>query len=160
MSENSKPGIALYMGFVAWLAYSALGAWGYWKTAACAGLVIMLEIVAWEVHARRVKIIDCTSLGFFFLAIVALVTLGEGYFIRYQVVFGWGLFAAVAWITMIAGVPFGFSTLDRERRVIVGMSRGFAGFISGSVSRGRSSSRSIPRLALSHSTSATGHCWS
>jgi len=106
MSENSKPGIALYIGFVAWLAYSALGAWGYWKTAACAGLVIMLEIVAWEVHARRVKIIDCTSLGFFFLAIVALVTLGEGYFIRYQVVFGWGLFAAVAWITMIAGVPF------------------------------------------------------
>jgi hypothetical protein len=106
MSENSKPGIALYMGFAAWLVYGLLGAWGYWRTAACAGLIIMLEIVAWEVHARRVKIIDCTSLGFFLLAIVELVSLGEGYFIRYQVVFGWGLFAVVAWVTMIAGVPF------------------------------------------------------
>ena len=106
MSENSKPGIALYMGFAAWLAYGLLGAWGYWRTAACAGLIIMLEIVAWEVHARRVKIIDCTSLGFFVLAIVGLATAGEGYFIRYQTICGWGLFAVAAWVTMIIGVPF------------------------------------------------------
>ena len=49
---------------------------------------------------------DCTSLGFFLLAIVELATVGEGSFIRYQTIFGWGLFAVAAWVTMIFGVPF------------------------------------------------------
>ncbi|HUY39565.1 MAG TPA: hypothetical protein VMV13_12080, partial [Candidatus Binataceae bacterium] len=86
--------------------YGLLGARGYWRMAACAGLVIMLLIVASEVRTRSVKIIDCTSLGFFFLAVVALVAAGERAFSRYQDIVGWGLFAVAAWATMIAGVPF------------------------------------------------------
>ncbi len=66
----------------------------------------MLAIVALEIRTRSVKIIDCTSLAFFLLAIVELTTIREGYFIRYQTIFGWGLFAVAAWVTMIIGVPF------------------------------------------------------
>jgi hypothetical protein len=106
LSGKSKPNIVSYLGFVAWLVYGLLGAREYWRTAVCAGSIIMLTIVAWEVRAQSVKIIDCISLGFFLLAIVELATIGEGYFIRYQSIFGWGLFAVAAWATMIAGVPF------------------------------------------------------
>jgi hypothetical protein len=106
MNAKSRPEVVSYLGFAAWLVYGLLGARANWRTAACAGLVIMSAIVAYEIHCRRVKIIDCTSLGFFVVAIVGLVTIGEGYFSRYQGIFGWGLFAAAAWVTMIAGVPF------------------------------------------------------
>lgn len=98
--------VVSYLGFAAWLAYGLLGARGYWRTAACAGLVIMLAIVGYEILTRRIKIIDCTSLGFFLLAIFVLVTLGARYFSHYEVIFGWGLFMLVAWVTMMAGVPF------------------------------------------------------
>ncbi len=106
MTWKPIPNVVSYMGFAAWLAYGLIGAWEYWRTAACAGLVIMLAIVAYEILTRRIKIIDCTSLGFFVLAIVELAAVGEGSFIRYQTIFGWGLFAVAAWVTMIFGVPF------------------------------------------------------
>ena|ERR1039458_9641329 len=106
MSGKPKSNVLSYMGFAAWLVYGLLGTQEYWRTAARAGLVIMLAIVAYEILARRIKIIDCTSLGFFLLVIVELATIGEGYFIRYQAIFGWGLFAVVAWVAMIVGVRF------------------------------------------------------
>jgi hypothetical protein len=106
MTGKAKRNFVSYLGLAAWLVYGLLGARRYWTTAACAGLVIMLPIVASEIRTRSVKIIDCTSLGFFLLAIVALFTAGEWYFNRYEALFGWGLFAVVAWITMIIGVPF------------------------------------------------------
>ncbi|HVB58540.1 MAG TPA: hypothetical protein VNE63_19225 [Candidatus Acidoferrales bacterium] len=106
MIGKPKRNLVSYLGLAAWLAYGLLDAREYWKTAASAGLVIMLAIVAYEILARSIKIIDCTSLGFFLLAIVALATVGEGSFIRYQTIFGWGLFAVAAWVTMICGAPF------------------------------------------------------
>lgn len=106
MAGKPKHHVVSYLGFAAWVAYGVLGAEEYWRTAACAGLVIMLAIVALEIRARSVKIIDCTSLAFFLLAIAELATIGEEYFIRYQTICGWGLFAVAAWITMIMGVPF------------------------------------------------------
>jgi len=106
MTEKPKPNVVSYLGFASWLIYGLLGAREYWRTAACSGLVIMLTIVASEVRTRSVKIIDCTSLGLFLLATLELVTAGEGYFIRCQTIFGWGLFAVTAWVTMIIGVPF------------------------------------------------------
>jgi hypothetical protein len=106
MSGKAKHNVVSYFGLAAWLIYGLLGVRRYWTMAACGGLVVMLPIVASEMRTRSVKIIDCTSLGFFLLAIVALFTAGEWYFNRYEALFGWGLFALVAWITMIIGVPF------------------------------------------------------
>ncbi|MFZ1888491.1 MAG: hypothetical protein WAU33_10700 [Candidatus Binataceae bacterium] len=106
MSGKTRSTLLTCLGFVAWIAYGLLGLREHWRTAACAGLVIMLAIIAIEVRTRSVKIIDCTSLAFFFLAIVALVIAGEAAFSRYQDIVGWSLFAVAAWATMIAGVPF------------------------------------------------------
>lgn len=106
MNGKAKRNVVSYLGFVAWLVYGLLGKQEYWKAAACSGFLIMLVIVVYELRTRSLKIIDCTSLGCFVVAIIALVTVGEGYFIRYEVIGGWGLFAVVAWATMIAGVPF------------------------------------------------------
>jgi len=106
MTGKRMPNVVSYLGFAAWLVYGLIGEREYWRTAACAGLVIMLAIVAYEMFTRRIKIIDCTSLGFFLLALIALTTVGEGSFIRYQTIFGWGLFAVAAWVTMSFGVPF------------------------------------------------------
>src|ERR1035437_5691223 len=97
MSGKPKSNVLSYLGFAAWLVYGLLGTQEYWRTAACAGLVIMLAIVAYEILARRIKIIDCTSLGFFLLVIVDLATIREGFFIRHQAILGWGFFAVVAW---------------------------------------------------------------
>jgi hypothetical protein len=106
MTGKEKSNLVSYLGVFVWIVYGILGSQAYWKAAASAGLVIMLALVATEVRTRSVKIIDCTSLGFFFFAIVAIVSAGEGYFSHYQGIFGWGLFAVVAWAAMMAGVPF------------------------------------------------------
>jgi hypothetical protein len=106
MTEKEKSNPVSYLGFLAWIVYGVLGLPAYWRMASCAGLVIMLAVVATEVRTRSVKIIDCTSLGFFCFAIIVLVSAGEGNFSRYQGIFGWGLFAVVAWMAMIAEVPF------------------------------------------------------
>jgi hypothetical protein len=106
MTGKEKSNLVSYLGVFVWIVYGILGSRAYWRTAACAGLVIMLAVVATEVRTRSVKIIDCTSLGLFFLVIVAIVSAGEGYFSHYQGIFGWGLFTVVAWAAMIAGVPF------------------------------------------------------
>ena len=84
MTGKPKRNLVSYLGFAAWIAYGLLGALEYWRAAACSGLVIMLAIVAYEILTRRIKIIDCTSLGFSLLAIVELATVGEGSFIHYQ----------------------------------------------------------------------------
>ena len=49
---------------------------------------------------------------------------------------------------MIIGVPFRLSTLAKEHRGSCGTSHCFAGFISASVSHGRSFSHSIPLAAI------------
>jgi len=57
MTGKPKRNLVSYLGFAAWLAYGLLGAREYWRTAACAGLVIMLAIVAYEILTRRIKMI-------------------------------------------------------------------------------------------------------
>jgi hypothetical protein len=107
MAEKAKPCIVVsYLGFIAWLAYGAMIAGGYRIAAASAGAGIMLAILAGENRRGSVKIIDCTSLGFFALAFAALLTGGEHHFMRYEVILAWGVFAAVAWVTILIGFPF------------------------------------------------------
>ena len=69
-------GAASNFGFVVWVVYGILYAFGHWTAAALAGLAIMLAIVARETRTANVKIIDLTSLGFFVLALTMLLTVG------------------------------------------------------------------------------------
>ena len=106
MAENAKPGAASNLGFLVWVVYGILYALGHWTAAAVAGLAIMLAIVASENRTANVKIIDSTSLGFFVLAVITLLTVGGQVFNRYHIILVWSVFAVVTWATILVGFPF------------------------------------------------------
>ena len=85
--------------FAVWVVYGILYALGHWTAAAVAGLAIMLAILAGEMRTANVKIIDLTSLGFFVLALIMLLTVGDQF------------------STAITSYPFGaFSRWSRGQR--------------------------------------------
>jgi len=112
MGERAKSGAVSNLGFVVWVVYGILYVLGHWTAAAVAGLAIMLAIVAHENRAANVKIIDLTSLGFFVLALIMLLTVGDQIFNRYHIILVWGVFAVVTWATILIGLPF---TLQNAR---------------------------------------------
>jgi hypothetical protein len=106
MPETEKPaGPVSNAGFAAWGVYGVLMTLGHATAAVCAGFAIMLALVAREYRGRTVKIIDCTSLGFFAVALPTIVIPGRD-FRDYRIVAAWGIFAVVAWATLLAGFPF------------------------------------------------------
>jgi len=110
----NQVGAASNLGFVVWVVYGILYALGHWTAAAVAALAIMLAIVASENRIANVKIIDLTSLGFFVLALIMRLTVGDQVFNRYHIILVWGVFAVVTWVTTLIGFPFTLQ-LARER---------------------------------------------
>ena len=102
----NQVGAASNLGLAVWVVYGILYALGHWTAAAVAGLAIMLAIVARENRTANVKIIDLTSLGFFVLALIMLLTVGGQVFNRYHIILVWGVFAVVTWATILVGFPF------------------------------------------------------
>jgi len=94
------------LGFAVWVVYGILYALRHWTAAVVAGLAIMLAIVAREIRAADVKVVDLTSLGFFVLALIMLSTLGAQVFNRYHIILVWGVFAVVTWATILIDFPF------------------------------------------------------
>jgi hypothetical protein len=99
-------GAASNLGLAVWVVYGILYALGHWTAAAVAGLAMMLAIVAREKRTANVKTIDLTSLGFFVLALIMLLTVGDQVFNRYHIILVWGVFAVVTWATILVGFPF------------------------------------------------------
>src|SRR5271170_6717624 len=89
--------------FAVWVVYGILYALGHWTAAVVAGLAIMLAIVAGERRTANLKIIDLTSLGFFVLALILLLTAGGQVFNRYHIILVWGVFGVVTWATILLG---------------------------------------------------------
>ena len=116
MPENAKSTLAadLSAGFIAWGLYGVLIILGHPTAAVCVGLAVMLTRVTCEYRRGAVKIIDCTSLSYFALALLTIVTTGPDVFSNYRVVAAWAIFAVVAWATLVAGFPF-TSQYARER---------------------------------------------
>ena len=91
---------------IAWLAYGALYLGGFWLVGCATGFVIMLIPILNEYRTGTVKIMDCTSLGYFALAAAISTTSASHALEKYHVVIVWGLFAIVGWATLAAGFPF------------------------------------------------------
>jgi hypothetical protein len=91
---------------MAWLVYGALYLSGFWLAGCMAGFAVTLLIVVDEYRRGVIKIMDCTSLGYFALAATLSATSAGHTLERYHVLVVWGLFAAVAWMTLVAGCPF------------------------------------------------------
>jgi lysylphosphatidylglycerol synthetase-like protein (DUF2156 family) len=113
--ENEKSAVVTVSsaGIVAWGLYGALIVLGHPAAAVCVGIVVMLALVMREYRQGAVNIVDCTSLSFFVLALLTIVTTGHGLFSIYRTIAAWGIFAVVAWATLVAGFPF---TLQHARK--------------------------------------------
>jgi hypothetical protein len=105
-TEKPAPGILSNAGFIAWGSYGVLIIAGHPTAGVCVGLAIMIALVAREYRYGALKIIDCTSLSFFALALLTIATTGRDLFSNYRFIAAWGIFAAVAWATLLARFPF------------------------------------------------------
>ena len=74
----------------------------------------MLALVTREYRHGAVNVVDCTSLSFFVLALLTIVTTGHDLFRNYRTIAAWGIFAVVAWATLMRGFPFTLQ-YSRER---------------------------------------------
>lgn len=104
--EPARGNINSIFAAIAWLVYGALYLDGFWLAGCATGFVIMLMPIANEYRSGTVKIMDCTSLGYFALAAAISTTSASHTLEKYHVVIVWGLFAIVGWATLVAGFPF------------------------------------------------------
>jgi len=108
MTQNVQTGGsgATNLGLVAWIAYGVLSGGGHWIAAALVALIISLLIVAHEYTRNAVKIMSCTTVGYFVFALLVTIAFGPGLFKYYNLILTWGVFAIVAWVTLLIGSPF------------------------------------------------------
>ena len=71
-------------------------------------------LVMREYRHGAVDIVDGTSLSFFVLVLLTIVATGHDLFSNYRIIAAWGIFALVAWATLVAGFPFTLQ-YSRER---------------------------------------------
>lgn len=91
---------------LAWVIYGILCLAGLWVAGSVGGLIVMAISVSSQYRRRAVRIMDCTSLGYF--AAAAIITASPAITIlqEYHVAIVWGVFAVVAWATLAIGFPF------------------------------------------------------
>ncbi len=79
MPETDKPapGVLSNAGFIAWGLYGVLIIAGHPTAAVCVGLAAMIALVTREYRYGALKIIDCTSLSFFALALPVIIALSR-----------------------------------------------------------------------------------
>ncbi len=99
-------GVATKLGYVAWVVYGFFAAGDRWLNAGLAGVAIMVVVVAIEYRRRAIKLMDCTSLGYFAAETLIVLMSGTAFIQRYHFALVWGVFAAVAWLTIMVGSPF------------------------------------------------------
>lgn len=102
--SGAKRGASLSV--IAWLIYGSFCLARLWLPAGLSGCAIMVLVVAGEYRRRAVRIMDCTSLGYFALAAVMAATPAIHILQKYHVVIVWGIFAIVTWATVAVGFPF------------------------------------------------------
>jgi len=94
------------LGYAVWIVYGLLAAGNRWLSAGLAGVALMVVVVVTEYRRRSIKLMDGTSLGYFAGETLIVLVSGTAFIQRYHLVLVWGVFAAVAWLTIIIGFPF------------------------------------------------------
>ncbi len=112
LRTGEAPGYGRTLGFVSWLVYGYFARTGQWMNGALAGVAITAVILAMEYRRQSVKTMDCTSMAYFAAIALAVLARETTLIQHYHLPFAWGIFALVAWITILAGSPF---TLEYAR---------------------------------------------
>jgi all-trans-retinol 13,14-reductase len=105
-AANQHAGVWAIVGGVMWLTYGSLSGAGHWLAAGIVSFAIAMVIVAAQYRRASVKIMDCTSVGYFVLEIAIVLIAGNHLLQHFHLLFVWGGFAIVAWATIVIGAPF------------------------------------------------------
>ena len=105
-AANQHAGAWAVVGGVMWLTYGSLSGAGHWLGAGVAGFAIATVIVAMQYRRNAVKIMDCTAIGYFALAITIVLIAGDQWIQHFRLPLPWSVFAIVAWVTVVIGAPF------------------------------------------------------
>jgi len=97
---------ATNFGIVAWVVYGVVSGAGHWVVAALVALLVSLLIVAHEYSRNAVKIMNVTTVAYFAFALVTTIAVGPALFKNDNLFLAWGVFAIVAWVTLLIGFPF------------------------------------------------------
>jgi all-trans-retinol 13,14-reductase len=103
--DNRMDAVAMLV-YAVWIVYGLFAAGDRWLSAGLAGAAIMVVVVATEYRRRAIKLMDCTSLGYFAAETLIVLTSGAAFIQRYHLALVWGVFAAVAWLSIMVGSPF------------------------------------------------------
>jgi len=103
---QSSGSAATNFGFAVWITYGVLSGNGYWVVAALLALAIATAIVAHEHRRNAIKILDCTTVGYFVFTLITTIAVGPWLFKNYNVFLTWTVFSLVTWTTLMIGFPF------------------------------------------------------
>ncbi len=109
MAEDKKlSGFAIgLLTFGPWVLYGFASAANHWSVATGGGLILCLVFMA--VRSRRgvaIRLMDWTTLTFFVICSVLMISLRSTAFPVYNVVVIWLCFAVAAWSSVVIGHPF------------------------------------------------------
>lgn len=104
--RQGKAGIWSNLGIVVWGVYGFLSSRGEWLEAGLAGFAIVALILTMQFRRNAVKVMDCTSLSYFTGEVILELAGQRSIISNYRLVIVWGVFAAVAWMTLIMRFPF------------------------------------------------------
>ena len=96
----------ILFGFVPWIGFWVLGGLDRHALAVAWGLGASIAICAWNLRRGRVKAIEVTAGGFFALHAAANAALGPSVLTPWDPALASGALGAMAWITLLAGIPF------------------------------------------------------
>jgi all-trans-retinol 13,14-reductase len=94
------------LGFAPWIGFWLLGGLGYPTLAASWGLLASLLLCARDLRRGRLKAMEATASGFFALHAVVGGMLGASTLASWDPALASGALAAMAWGTLLAGIPF------------------------------------------------------
>jgi hypothetical protein len=109
MATQAPPSPSSVWGWLPWVLFFALSRVGLPAAGVIAGLLVALyTTVIRAVRGLSVKLPDWVTLAFFAIATLSVLVDGSALllFWKYSLVVLWGLFAGMAWASILLGAPF------------------------------------------------------
>ncbi|HLW70008.1 MAG TPA: hypothetical protein VKS22_05245 [Candidatus Binataceae bacterium] len=103
---SGNAGVWSNLGIVLWAVYGVLAEEGQLLRAGLICFALAAGIIAMQYRRGAVKTMDCTSLVYFGGVVLVVLAGGARFITHYHLLMVWGIFAAVAWATLILGFPF------------------------------------------------------
>ncbi|HET7874510.1 MAG TPA: NAD(P)/FAD-dependent oxidoreductase [Methylomirabilota bacterium] len=98
--------LRIFLGFVPWIGFWVLGGLEHHALAVAWGLTASLALLARDLRRSRVKTMEATAAAFFACHAAASALVGSGRLAFWDPALASGALGAMAWGTLLVGVPF------------------------------------------------------